>query len=72
MKTPVDILVELLSNINELDLTKKGNQSIIEFAKKLEREAIVKAHTSATLEAGFEFSADDWANEYYTKNYEKL
>ena len=70
MKTPVDVLVELLSNINELDLTKKGNQSIIEFAKKLEREAIVKAHTSATLEAGFEFSAEDWANEYYKKNYE--
>ena len=70
MKTPVDVLVKLLSDINELDLTNKGNQSIIEFAKKLEREAIVKAHTSATLEAGFEFSAEDWANEYYKKNYE--
>lgn len=36
-------------------------------AKQMEREQIISAHESASLDAGFENSAKDWAEEYYNK-----
>ena len=38
-------------------------------AKAMEKEQIISAHKTATLEAGFEHSADDWANQYYNQTY---
>ena len=40
-----------------------------EQAKEMEKEQIIDAHKTATLEAGFEHSADDWANQYYNQTY---
>jgi hypothetical protein len=36
-----------------------------------EKLQIKEAHRQASLEAGFEYSADDWADEYYKKTYEQ-
>lgn len=38
-------------------------------AKEIEKLQITHAHKTASLEAGFEHSADDWAEQYYTKTY---
>ena len=42
---------------------------IIKQAKSMEKEQIISAHKTATLEAGFEHSADDWANQYYNQTF---
>jgi hypothetical protein len=41
-------------------------------AKEMEKEQIIAAHKTATLEAGFEHSADDWANQYYNQTYKSI
>ena len=38
-------------------------------AKAMEQVQIIAAHKTATLEAGFEHSADDWANQYYNQTF---
>lgn len=38
-------------------------------AKEIEKLQITHAHKAASLEAGFEHSADDWAEQYYTNTY---
>jgi hypothetical protein len=35
-----------------------------------EKLQIKESHRQASLEAGFEYSADDWADEYYKNTYE--
>jgi hypothetical protein len=42
---------------------------IVEAAKEIEKIQITHAHKTASLEAGFEHSADDWAEQYYTNTY---
>ena len=42
---------------------------VLEEANKLFEEQIISAHKTATLEAGFEHSADDWANQYYNQTF---
>lgn len=38
-------------------------------AKEIEKLQITHAHKTASLEAGFEHSADDWAEQYYNNTY---
>ena len=42
---------------------------MIEQAKAMEKERIIEAHKQASIESGFEDSAEDWANEYWDRNY---
>ena len=42
---------------------------LFEQAKQMEKDQIIAAHKTATLEAGFEYSADDWANQYYNQTF---
>lgn len=44
-------------------------ETILKLAKEKEKEQIIAAHKTATLEAGFEHSADDWANQYYNQTF---
>lgn len=56
----------------EIQLFKKQgkfNKSDIKQAKAMERDAIIEAHKQASIESGFEDSAEDWANEYWDRNY---
>ena len=55
--------------IKEFNL--EGYKATCDFAKAMEKSQIINAHRNATLESGFEYSADDWANEYWDKNYKK-
>jgi hypothetical protein len=40
-----------------------------EQAKEMEKEQIIEAHKQSSIESGFEDSAEDWANEYWERNY---
>ena len=40
---------------------------VYEQAKAMEKDQIISAHESASMDAGFENSAKDWAEEYYNK-----
>ena len=44
----------------------------IKQAKMIEKQQIIDAHKTATLEAGFEHSADDWANQYYNQTFKSI
>jgi hypothetical protein len=37
-----------------------------------ERKVITRAHFDASMEAGFEHSAEDWANEYFDNKFGDL
>ena len=43
----------------------------VEQAKEMERDQIISAHESASLDAGFENSATDWAEDYYKLKFKK-
>lgn len=36
---------------------------------EMEKEQIIEAHKQSSIESGFEDSAEDWANEYWERNY---
>ena len=38
-------------------------------AERMEKEQIISAHKTANLEAGFEYSADYCANQYYNQTF---
>ncbi len=44
-------------------------QNEIEQAKQMEKEQIIEAHKSASLESGFEYAAKDWAIKYYNETF---
>ena len=67
MKTAIEWLIEQLENHN--GVTRAGFEKCIQEAKEMEKEQIIAAHKTATLEAGFEHSADDWANQYYNETF---
>ncbi len=69
-QTAVEWLVKYLT-LHRIELSNNAIQNVINVAKEMEKQQIIEAHKIATLEAGFEMSAEDWANEYYTRNYEK-
>ena len=53
--------------IKEFNL--ESYQATCDFAKAMEKSQIINAHRDASLEAGFEHSADDWAKDYWDNNY---
>jgi hypothetical protein len=75
MKTAVEWLIE---QISKEEITFTGLRAYVKFpeliqqAKEMEKEQIIAAHKTATLEAGFEHSADDWANQYYNQTYKSI
>jgi hypothetical protein len=42
---------------------------LYERSKSMEKEQIIEAHKQSSIESGFEESAEDWANEYWERNY---
>ena len=66
-QTAVEWLVDQI--FNDVDLKDSILKLAIQQAKEMEKEQIIDAHKTATLEAGFEHSADDWANQYYNQTY---
>lgn len=44
---------------------------ILEQAKQMEADQIIDAHESASLDAGFENSAREWAENYYKLKFKK-
>ena len=46
-----------------------NQKEVLKKAKEMERQQIVEAHESASLDAGFEYSASDLANNYYKEKY---
>ena len=72
-QTAVDFLIETLLSYDEYPNSFYDIivPEIIEEAKEKEMLQIMEAHRQASLEAGFEYSADDWADEYYKKTYEQ-
>ena len=42
---------------------------LLEQAKEMEKEQIIEAHKTSSLEAGFEYGGEDWAQEYYNETY---
>jgi len=69
-QTAVEWLVEQIKN--NVHNTIEEFELIVEQAKEMEKEQIIAAHKTATLEAGFEHSADDWANQYYNQTYKSI
>ena len=65
--TAVAFLVSHLDELNEMTRDEKNN--VIATARAIERDAIIEAHRQASIESGFEDSAEDWANEYWDRNY---
>lgn len=55
-----------LININHFMDSK---DKLVNKALEMEKEQIIEAHKQASMEAGFEDSAEDWANEYWERNY---
>jgi hypothetical protein len=68
-QTAVEWLAEQITTVKWKMSDVTDRNSIIEQAKAMEKEQIIEAHKTATLEAGFEHSADDWANQYYNQTY---
>lgn len=66
-QTAIEWIIEQLENHNAV--TRSGFEKCIQQAKEMEKEQIISAHKTATLEAGFEHSADDWANQYYNQTF---
>lgn len=62
-QTAVEWLIEQLADKGTL------HSADIAKAKEMEKSQIINAHREATLESGFEYSADDWANDYWNNNY---
>lgn len=48
---------------------KKQFDELVKQAKAMEKERIIEAHKQSSIESGFEDSAEDWANEYWDRNY---
>ena len=44
-------------------------KEIKRIGKEMEKQHIIDAHKSATIDAGFEYSAEDWAEQYYNENF---
>ena len=65
--TAVSFLVNYLNDFNEMTRDEKNN--VIATARLIERDAIIEAHKQSSIESGFEDSAEDWANEYWDRNY---
>lgn len=65
-QTAVEWLEEKMQEWGDLPSMR---ETILKLAKEKEKEQIISAHKTATLEAGFEHSADDWANQYYNQTY---
>ena len=42
---------------------------LLKEAKAMDKEQIIEAHKQSSIESGFEDSAEDWANEYWERNY---
>ncbi len=62
--------VEWLINELGLDNYLMGSyEEELKKAREMERQQIVEAHESASLDAGFEYSASDLANNYYKEKY---
>jgi hypothetical protein len=68
-QTAVEWLFEQIL-LTPLDI--RSINKCLEQAKEMEKEQIIAAHKTATLEAGFEHSADDWANQYYNQTYKSI
>ena len=68
-QTAVDFLKEKLTYVFVND---KSFNELFQQAKAMEKEQIISAHKTATLEAGFEHSADDWANQYYNETFKSI
>ena len=66
--TAVEWLFLMMSNPN-LDMTFQNK--LLKRAKEIEKEQIIKAFEVSSLEAGYEYSARDWAEQYYKDVYEK-
>ena len=69
-QTAVEWLVDQI--FNDVDLKDSILKLAIQQAKEMEKEQIIDAHKTATLEAGFEHSADDWANQYYNETFKSI
>ena len=68
-QTAVEWLAEQITTVKWKMSDVTDRNSTIEQAKAMEMEQIISAHKTATLEAGFEHSADDWANQYYNETF---
>lgn len=68
-QTAIEWLFDQMSNVAAGYVTELNEQEILDKAKAMEKEQIVQAHGSASSDAGYEHSADDWANEYYDKTF---
>ena len=66
-QTAVEFLVNHLDEFSEMTKDEKNN--VIASARVIERDAIIEAHKQSSIESGFEDSAEDWANEYWERNY---
>ena len=71
-------LQQLISDWESIKSFHMPNEPIFdEFIKdasmmlEIEKQQIISAHESASLDAGFENSASDWAEDYYKYKYKK-
>lgn len=72
-KTALDWLLEQIYSDEYQRAFGKTYISIVitEQAKEMEKEQIIEAHKSASIESGFEYSANDWAEQYYNQNFKQ-
>ena len=67
--TAVEWLEQQLYSGGWEKLTHEEKMNICCTAKLKEKQQIINAHAMASIESGFEHSADDWANTYYNENF---
>ena len=74
--TPVEILIlqlkqarDICDNDDRLYVYNMIIDKLEDTVVHLEKELIIHTHKQASIEAGFEHSAEDWANEYFNRTF---
>ena len=65
----VNEMIERNFFANDTQLSYTTLEHLTNQAKEMEKQQIIKAHETATLEAGFEAAAEDWAKEYWERTF---
>lgn len=65
----IELEEKLRQEIININHFMDSKDKLVNKALEMEKEQIIEAHKQASMEAGFEDSAEDWANEYWERNY---
>jgi adenylate kinase len=62
---------QLKDNLGKIVINQQWQlfEQLLDMAKQIEKQDIVDAHKSATIDAGFECSAEEWAEQYYNETF---